>query len=45
MLDLGLRIVHLTYGVSLRQAIIRSAKPQFFKRFLNDLKRYTKAVA
>ncbi|KAG1882204.1 isoprenoid synthase domain-containing protein [Suillus subluteus] len=28
-----------------RQAIIRSAKPQFFKHFLSDLKRYTKAVA
>ncbi|KAG2341356.1 terpenoid synthase [Suillus weaverae] len=28
-----------------RQAIIRSAKPQFFKHFLNNLNRYTKAVA
>ncbi|KAG1773547.1 isoprenoid synthase domain-containing protein [Suillus occidentalis] len=28
-----------------RQAIIRSAKPQCFKHFLTNLKRYTKAVA
>ncbi|KAG1821857.1 isoprenoid synthase domain-containing protein [Suillus subaureus] len=28
-----------------RQAVIRSAKPQFFKHFLSSLKGYTKAVA
>ncbi|OJA08758.1 hypothetical protein AZE42_08877 [Rhizopogon vesiculosus] len=28
-----------------RQGLLRSAKPQFFKRFLDNLKRYTKAVA
>jgi hypothetical protein len=47
MRDLGLRVVHLTnrIGFSFRQAIVRSAKPQCFKHFLTNLKRYTKAVA